>query len=838
MLTNTFVLALLAVVAIGATASAQTPVAVAPGVVEPSVAFAGSGTAVALRNNGDVLTWGNNDSCLLGRALPGQPGKYSGPLRPDPNPVVVMHNAKAIATAGTTIAVLTAEGKVYSWGLTTLPMASGYWVCDGPAPVPSLEGKVVTRIGLGQGVAVAVTDSGDLYCAGSWLGCPANLTRNPDSSFRASNAAVATFTRLSLPELNGNVLDIRVGGQHTLVLTKDRRLYAFGSSQAGQLGDSRFTPRGSVSGVTPEPVLTNVVSFAAGQAHSVAVKDDGTVWTWGRNGETFALCDGTTVDRRVPTQLPPLAGRVVQVSANLNSTILRTAEGGLYACGWDGSGQLGLAASTESTKWTPIPRPTQVQLPVARSSIVVMGEHHSAVSPDGCGVYIAGIGGNGGVRGATEPPSPRFALRPGLSLCASRLTTSAPDVAAGALHRVPTPPPGVDCWIPKVEEGPKDAKLEPLRKALLTVERLIKDNRTFTVATPEGVRMEIATVIGDGGNDRSATSPAFPVMARIEANAYPHQLEAGALLYWTPTGCDIVRTSRTVRLYESPLGALRVTLNPRLDATDHRGAKFLGVVAGFPVFRDVSDLGMKDMLVITKDGRLPLTPVTLAERLDGHAAHLATRLEEVRKQLAAKPAASVEALLQPEHAELRRQVEALRAYRASFSADQLGAAWVQHDPQGRDSQELQARIRAIEAMSPEDQAQVNDLGTRARALQRQATTRGTTPEEAARLRNEANDLLQKASAIAFAQRTRVAGQVTAVRNDFAMQLMRPGAAGDATELRADPTFWDASDPNRIQLVIVTFSATASRETSYEQAKAWMDKVQASFDYAALKALIR
>ncbi len=120
------------------------------------------------------------------------------------------------------------------------------------------------------------------------------------------------------------------------------------------------------------------------------------------------------------------------------------------------------------------------------------------------------------------------------------------------------------------------------------------------------------------------------------------------------------------------------------------------------------------------------------------------RLEEVRKQLAAKPPASVEAVVQPEQAELRRQVEALRAYRASFSADELRAAWVQHDPQGRDGQELQARVRAIEAMSPEDQAQVNDLGTRARALQRQATTRGTAPEEAARLRNEANDLLQKA----------------------------------------------------------------------------------------------
>jgi hypothetical protein len=187
---------------------------------------------------------------------------------------------------------------------------------------------------------------------------------------------------------------------------------------------------------------------------------------------------------------------------------------------------------------------------------------------------------------------------------------------------------------------------------------------------------------------------------------------------------------------------------------------------------------------------------------------------------------------------LLRQVESLRAYRASFSANELGAAWVQHDPQGREGQELEARVRTIEALSPEDQAQVNDLGTRARALQRHAMTRGTAPQEAARLRTEANTLLQQANAIRLAQRSRVAPQVMAVRNDFSMKLIRPGAAADASELKDDPTFYDSSDQNRIQLITVDFSSLSSRETSSAQAKAWMHKVEATFDYAALKALIR
>jgi alpha-tubulin suppressor-like RCC1 family protein len=55
--------------------------------VGPAVAF-GTRHAVALRTNGEVLTWGENVSCQLGRGSRGTV---------DPRPVVVMRNAIASA---------------------------------------------------------------------------------------------------------------------------------------------------------------------------------------------------------------------------------------------------------------------------------------------------------------------------------------------------------------------------------------------------------------------------------------------------------------------------------------------------------------------------------------------------------------------------------------------------------------------------------------------------------------------------------------------------------------------------------------------------------------------
>jgi alpha-tubulin suppressor-like RCC1 family protein len=812
MLTRPLAVTLVAALTVGAAAGAQTPPTATPAAVEPAIAFGTSwGTAagthaLALRSNGDVLTWGKNENCRLGRNTNTKNGGIAAHI-----PTVVMRNAKAIAAAGTKSLVLTTDGKVYSWA-GTVQMGSGYFPCDGPAPVPSLAGRVVARIGLGPEFGVAVTDTGDLYCFGEITACP------------VKNAEKA-FARLSIPGLDGNVLDVSVGGRHTLVLTKDRKLYAFGYSRMGQLGDPGFRPGGPGSDITRVPIMANVVSFAAGQFHSVAVKDDGTVWTWGSNGAS-ELCDGTTAVKVVPTQLPALAGQAAQVAAGDSVTFIKTKAGALYACGDNQKGAFGLDPQQRGTGYA-VPQPTQVPVPAIKSPVLALTPAYGAFSPDGCALYISGLGdarqvGNDGIRGATAPSSGRFSLRAGLSLCAPRSAPPMPDVDPGAFHAPPpAPPAGVDCWAPTREIGRdwKDPRFAPIRQAMATIERLLRENEAFAARLPERVRV-ITEAHTDGG------------MPQLIVAAFPRAR-------WSQTACRVLGD------IEDGLGSVRVSFNGYYGGEYFRNehmtpSRYIG---GVPVYNFPGRGGpfgsvKIEHVVISKDGKIPVVPVTLADRLDKEAQNLTESLEKAERDLAVKTDSAVEAIQRQYETDLRRQVEALRAYRASFSAEQLRAAWVQGDQNGPEKGQLDARVKALQALPSDSQVQVTDLGTRARALQRQVQTRGITPQEAARLRSEANDLLTQANAIVAAHRSRVAPEVAALHRDFELKLIRPGDASHASYYKDDPTFYDSANPGRIQLIALRFLASSSRDTAAAQVQAWMDQVMNTFDYAALKALIR
>ena len=132
---------------------------------------------------------------------------------------------------------------------------------------------------------------------------------------------------------------IAAGSSHTLALKEDGTVWAFGANNLGQVGNGTM-----VNQLSPVQVLTGAVAIAAGHEHSLAVKADGTVWAWGRNN-TSQLGDGTTLVKLTPVPMTGLTG-AVSVAGGMNHSLVLKADGTVWAVGANPAGQVGDGTTT------------------------------------------------------------------------------------------------------------------------------------------------------------------------------------------------------------------------------------------------------------------------------------------------------------------------------------------------------------------------------------------------------------------------------------------------------------------------------------------------------------
>jgi alpha-tubulin suppressor-like RCC1 family protein len=113
-------------------------------------------------------------------------------------------------------------------------------------------------------------------------------------------------TPVEVSNLDGAEVKALAGGQgHSLALTEDGTVWAWGLNQYGQLGDGTNTDSSTPVQVSD---LDGVKAISGGGAHSLALKDDGTVWAWGSN-PYGQLGNGTdTLGVNTPVQVSDLSG--------------------------------------------------------------------------------------------------------------------------------------------------------------------------------------------------------------------------------------------------------------------------------------------------------------------------------------------------------------------------------------------------------------------------------------------------------------------------------------------------------------------------------------------------
>lgn len=143
-------------------------------------------------------------------------------------------------------------------------------------------------------------------------------------------------TVMHLPEEIGCWESVAAGGAFTIGKKNDGSIWSWGYNGDGQLGDGTTFHKNKPTQIG---TATNWKSISTGTNHSHAIKDDGSLWSWGAN-EYGQLGDGTYENRTIPIQIGKDTNWM-SILTNTTHSIAIKKDGTLWAWGSNEYGQLG-----------------------------------------------------------------------------------------------------------------------------------------------------------------------------------------------------------------------------------------------------------------------------------------------------------------------------------------------------------------------------------------------------------------------------------------------------------------------------------------------------------------
>ena len=176
---------------------------------------------------------------------------------------------------------------------------------------------------------------------------------------------------------------------HMVALSEAGHVFTWGSGERGKLGHGDEEDQWAPRQVEPawfalEGQVEQIVFVAAGDDHTVAVTAGGRLYTWG-DCEEGQLGHGDTGRRLVPTLVEEGTGAafggssVVMAACGDTHTLVVTQDGGLWACGNNRNGQLGLDDTRNRLVFERVGGNTGAAFHRARVVAAAAGGEHSVV---------------------------------------------------------------------------------------------------------------------------------------------------------------------------------------------------------------------------------------------------------------------------------------------------------------------------------------------------------------------------------------------------------------------------------------------------------------------------
>jgi alpha-tubulin suppressor-like RCC1 family protein len=282
---------------------------------------AGTSHTGAIKTDGTLWTWGNGSNGRLGQ---NNELSSSSPIQ-----VGALTDWSQVSAGGAFSAAVKTDGTLWTWGDNNygplgLNIAQSINVSS-PVQVGALADWYQVSAGFIN--TAAVKTDGTLWTWGNGFH---GALGNNDLSSRSSPIQVGSLTNWS---------QVASSEKHTAAVKTDGTLWTWGYGDPGRLGLNDTARRSSPVQVGS---LTNWSQVSTGQEFTAAVKTDGTLWTWGQNNRG-QLGQDNTINLSSPVQVGALTNWAqVASSAKSQHIVAVKTDGTLWTWGFGNYGRLGL----------------------------------------------------------------------------------------------------------------------------------------------------------------------------------------------------------------------------------------------------------------------------------------------------------------------------------------------------------------------------------------------------------------------------------------------------------------------------------------------------------------